>query len=162
MCPSHEYDHVEHPMQITEGVYKESNKLTMYIIPPSEKVLACGDIGKGAMAHVGTICDAILSQIDSAKFDANNNSEDETTHPTLQPGWIIKYKWNPIIRLKYWWRYSRVCTLQNSTVVHKCHCHTRCHGLFGNVATIQIRTLAVIERVRGTKEQTCRKIERKG
>ena len=98
-------------LQITEGVYKEPATLAMYIIPPAEKTLACGDVGKGAMASVTAICDTVVSKTDAEKSETqeSNSSGEKVLHPALQPGWITKYKWNPLIRIKYLWRYSRIC-----------------------------------------------------
>ena len=104
----------------SHDVYKESNELQMSIIPPAEKVLACGDVGKGAMASVSTICDTVMSTLEAkqSKDGGKDVDYEEVSHPVLLPGWVEKYKWNPIQRFKYFWRYSRFCTLYRTQILY--------------------------------------------
>lgn len=106
---------------------EESKELGMFIIPPAEKMLACGDVGKGAMASVSTICDTIMSKLEAKQVEDDDKKDDkeakqaikeeeEVSHPVLLPGWIEKYKWSPTQRLKYFWRYSRFCTLYRTPI----------------------------------------------
>ena len=56
----------EHPITAQQlnqivnfGVTFDSSKICVHIIPPQEKMLACGDVGMGAMAEVGLIVDTV-------------------------------------------------------------------------------------------------------
>ena len=100
----------------------------MVIIDDEEKELACGDVGKGAMASVDKICKTVAVKLSAtgaptaaataAATAVGGDESTSITHPTLQSGWVRKYTWNPFLRVKYFWRYSRFCSLYRTQILY--------------------------------------------
>lgn len=94
-----------------------NEKHRILVIEPAEKLLACGDTGKGAMASVTSIGEKLQSVVERGSeyefgiytVDDSDKDKSQISHPALLTTWASSYAWSPVLRVQYYWRYSPFC-----------------------------------------------------